>query len=310
MIGKLLNYAIKGSQTLLCFLNDMVLYSKFSIGGLVRSHDADYESVMEIHKIEKGLSLPSPRECFGKNVVSEINEKLVAGEESVLAREMALGALQEYEQRFENSQCYDTTLIDHELISREGLEARGGTKKVTFPDLDVTQGVNFLTSRFSCRQYGNQLVPYETVKSIVATAQSAPSQCNRQGVRVKYLENYDDVQRALEIQGCAGGFSQDVRQLFIVCSDLRSWRGPQQRNQVYVDGALFSAGLIYACHAHKCGSCALNLAVPNTNEKRIKNEFDIPDHFRLIMLIAFGYMTESEIRVAYSLRRDVGEIFL
>jgi nitroreductase len=100
-----------------------------------------------------------------------------------------------------------------------------------------------------------------------------------------------------------------VGNLFVVSCDLAAWGGAQQRNQLYVDGALFSMALIYALHAAGIATCPLNLAVRNTQEKRIKAAAGIPQDQRLIMMIAVGTpIGDGGFKAAASPRRDTAEM--
>ncbi|WP_374120414.1 hypothetical protein [Mesorhizobium onobrychidis] len=79
---------------------------------------------------------------------------------------------------------------------------------------------------------------------MVRLAQGAPSQCNMQATRVYLYQGRHQIDQILALQGGARGFSQSISNLAIVTSDTRAWRGSNQRNQIYVDGALF---LMHSC---------------------------------------------------------------
>ena len=91
---------------------------------------------------------------------------------------------------------------------------------------------------------------------------------------------------------------------------MGGWQGPQQRNQVYVDGALFSMMLMLGIQSEKLVSCSLNLAIKNSDEKKIKIIASIPKSERLIMLVAFGEAENvTKNIVASSPRKKLNEVF-
>ena len=87
-----------------------------------------------------------------------------------------------------------------------------------------------------------------------------------------------------------------------------AWGGPQQRNQLYVDGGLFSMNLMLAAHGLGLASCPLNLAVTNDVERRIKQAGGIPANERVIMMIAVGVPVTEGRKAAKSPRRALSEI--
>jgi nitroreductase len=94
----------------------------------------------------------------------------------------------------------------------------------------------------------------------------------------------------------------------VVTSEIAAWGGPGQRNQPYVDGALFALYLLLAFHSKRIAACPLNLAITNAVERKIKKAGGIPAGERLIMMIAFGSTIREPLRAAMSPRRDVDEI--
>lgn len=51
--------------------------------------------------------------------------------------------------------------------------------------------------------------------------------------------------------------------------------------------------LMFALHASGLGSCPLNTCMPYSREKRLKLAAGIPDHERLIMMVAVGNLKDK-----------------
>lgn len=273
-----------------------------------------YKLIIETHTIEKGLSLPRRRTLFGRDKVRFVMSALDAYEPefSPLPAQMALGALDAY-LRFHREQGIQDPLLDEvaALLARwqdRQLELRGGIKPYRFEGHDPAGPVAWLQSRSSLRMFDGRPLPAETVRQVVTLAQSAPSQCNRQSTQVHLYQDRATIDALLALQGGSRGFSENVGNLFVVTSEIAAWGGPGQRNQTYVDGALFSMCILLSCHALGFGACPLNLAVTNAVERRIKVAGCIPTGERLIMMIAFGKTVDEPLRVAASPRRSLDEV--
>ena len=181
------------------------------------------------------------------------------------------------------------------------------TNQNLLTDLDFRKK---LTNRSSSRRFSKVIIKKNIIERIVEVAQKAPSQCNRQTTRAHLIQNKENINNILSIQGGTAGYKEFISNLFIVSGDLGGWQGPQQRNQVYVDGALFSMMLMLGIQSENLVSCSLNLAIKNVDEKRIKIIASIPQSERLIMLVAFGEAENSSKNiVASSPRRKLKEVF-
>jgi nitroreductase len=227
---------------------------------------------------------------------------------------MSLGCLKEY-LIWHQQHGYDLGefgesirgFVDRSTI--RGVVADGGTKSVSIGDVRQapkwTSADDFLTSRYSCRRYLEEVVPFALVVDMAKVAQSAPSQCNRQSSKLHYYSDPEVISELLRLQGGSEGFRNTVRNLFIVSSELTAWSGFRARNQAYVDGSLVAMQLLLACHSKGLGCCALNLAITNSQEARIRKAGGINDGERLIMMISFGYPLSDSLTVAKSPRASV-----
>lgn len=276
-----------------------------------------YRIIINAHAIEKGLSLDNPRPLFGQAKMADLM-RLVKNYNpnsyGFFPLEMTLGALKDYHalHAAKNIEAdFLNQVIDwqNQLDAMSVEHATGGSKQVSGdnnnPDLSHTE---FLTSRFSCRAYLPELVSAELVAKIVKTAQSAPSQCNRQSTRIHCFQNKQQIVDLLTLQGGSSGFVDSVANLFVITSEQTAWGGAGQRSQSYVDGALFSMALMYACQSFGIASCPLNLAVTNKNEKAIQKAGNIHERERLIMMMAFGYPITENLKAASSPRLPTEDI--
>lgn len=298
-------------------LRDAVLFLRFnSYSPFVdKSKRAFYKILIEAHTIEKGLSLPDPKPLFGKDKIRFVMNALSHYDigYSTVPAHMSLGALEAYA-TFHAKAGLTDPLLDEIAAFLATWEAKvprpwkGGTREVSFQGQMPEDLPHLLASRSSIRAMRPAPLPSERIVEAIAQAQQAPSQCNRQASRVHVYQDRARIQELLALQGGSRGFAPTVGNLFVVSSDICAWGGPGQRNQAYVDGALFAMCLMFACRAMGWGACPLNLAIDHKTESAIRRAGGIPAGERLIMMIAFGEPIAPQTRVAFSPRRPAAEI--
>lgn len=278
-----------------------------------------FYKILIAHALEKGLSLANPRALFG---VAKIRFLMKAVERydlsfSRLPAEKTCGIFHAYLEMHRALGVADALLdemaafLDH-YERTKSIHPDGGLRHLDEAAYDeFPAAARLLVSRHSNRMFAEEYLPRADVEQIVRIAQSAPSQCNRQSAKAYFFQDRADIDKLLKLQAGSAGFSSGVNNLFIITSDLAAWGGAQQRNQAYVDGALFAMNVMLACHAMEIASCPLNLAVTHKVEKAIKQAGAIGQDERLIMMIAVGRpVSRNQLKVARSPRRPLREILV
>ena len=263
----------------------------------------------QYHIVEKGLAMPDPRKNFGAEKIRlliKVSEEYIAKYgPSELLRTIS-SALRAYLNANTGLSAANPELhaLIERFISSIGANKNGGTKLVSptvFPEFD-----RFARSRSSIRAFNDNEVDNALVAKAVDTAKYAPSVCNRQGWKVHLYADKERISTMLSLQDGNGGFGQTIKKLLIVTADSRCFTNLES-NQLFVDGGLFSMNLLLSLHSMGVGSCCLNLCVPYTREKQIKNVGGIGEYERPIMMIGIGHY-DAQTRVAISWRKDSNEI--
>ena len=298
-------------------LRDALLFLRFnSYSPFVdKSRRAFYKIIIEAHTIEKGLSLSDPKLLFGKDKIRFVMAALSRYDirHSPVPAHMSLGALDAYVNFHARAGMTDP-LLDEIAGYLKTWEARlprpwkGGTRDYSFNGHPPGTLQTLMASRSSIRTLRPTPLAPDQILEAIAIAQLAPSQCNRQSSRVHAYQDPARIKELLALQGGSRGFAESVGNLFVVSSEICAWGGPGQRNQGYVDGALFAMCLLLACRSMGWGACPLNLAIDHKTETAIRRAGGIPAGERLIMMIAFGEPLAPETRVAFSPRRPAAEI--
>ncbi|WP_382322287.1 nitroreductase family protein [Hydrogenophaga sp. UC242_53] len=313
MFDKLLKVAGIFSEA----FRDAVLFLRFnSYSPFVDpSRRAFYKILIEAHTIEKGLSLPNPKPLFGKDKIRFVMNALSRYDirHSPIPAHMSLGALDAYV-NFHAKAGLSDPLLDEISGYLKAWEAKlprpwkGGTRDYSFLGQPLNNLQQLIASRSSIRTMRSTPQHPDRILEAIALAQLAPSQCNRQSSRVHAYQDPALIQQLLALQGGSRGFAETVGNLFVVSSEICAWGGPGQRNQAYVDGALFAMCLMFACRSMGWGACPLNLAIDHKTEAAIRRTGGIPAGERLIMMIAFGEPVAPDTKVAFSPRRPAAEI--
>ena len=269
-----------------------------------------YEILLLAHTVEKGLSSFKPRPKFGFSKISALLGWLSSykSDWDRFPLEKSYGCLLAY------VKWHDEIGVEIGPIRKEienffdrcqvlGVVPKGGVKVLDVSNLapnPVAQ--QFLLSRFSSRRYADVIIPSELIDGIVAIARRAPSQCNRQSVRLHYYARPEQIDALLKLQGGAEEFRASVKNLFVVTSEISGWSGYKARSQAYVDGALVAMQVLNACQALGFAACPLNLAISNRREGEICLVGNISQGERLILMIAFGYPLPGDVVAARSER--------
>ena len=267
--------------------------------------------IAEYHKVEKGLALKRPRPGFGQawlgNLLDNLGRYLDAyGPDDTTG--WAISALREY-RAFNRKHgvdlpWFDRALEELETQCNESAEDDGGTIEISWKESATVRELDFGTfaaSRHSIRQFSDEPVNPELIRSAVKMAQFTPSVCNRQSVRVHVFRDPTVKKRMLELQGGNAGFGEDIDTVVAVTSDIRSFHSVTERNQYWVDGGMFAMSFIYALHSLGLGTCCLNWSRGVDEDVLAHQAGNIPSHEGIVMLIAVGNVPDA-IKVARSSR--------
>jgi len=272
---------------------------------------------MEYHKLEKAVTLPEPKKLYGKaiavKIIGIINNNKELAQECLEDTQIALKALEDYcktiakineaeNQETAKSISIQLTEINKALsISKNNLEA-GAINGSTLTN-DYEQFLEFNKARKTVRNFSKRPIPREVIFNSVEAAKYTPSVCNRQPWKIYYLDCNKKITNALRFQNGNSGFRDSVPGLIIVTSSSRYFPLSGERNQLWIDGGMFSMNLLFSLHASGLGACALNWGNDSFIDKNAKEAIGICTEDSIIMMIAVGYPDEN-YKVCVSQRKS------
>lgn len=266
------------------------------------------------HEIEKGFSLPHPRNGFGKAKIQKLDHLLDVYEKRFWGADM-----QAYENAVRSVAYYIQNANQYELDvsfltnKRYDIELQPGLCGVKTESRDVfLKHLNdsfdmFSTSRHSVRSFAPEKLRTEDIKKVIHLAQTAPSACNRQSVKIFHIASREICQKLLEIQGGAKGFSP-VEDIFVVSADLSSYIGTYEANTCFVDCGLFAMNLLYSLHYLGIGACPLIWNDESERGVELRKLVKIPEKYEVALIIPAGYY-EDNVTYAISARKNIEGVY-
>lgn len=278
-------------------------YSKPNSVGVMQN---EARMIFHTHQIEKGLSHKAFRHGFGHKPLALLSVEMrrfraAIGSESIPYLS-ALSALREYVDR--HSEYPDDLTYVRSLFSKDewfeiitAAKEFGGSFVVSKKSKDKMKHADLqtlMTERHSVREYSNQEVTLNELRPVIKLAMRTPSVCNRQGTRVHVILDNELINSALRIQGGFNGYNLPPA-LLLITTDIRVFMAPQERNEGFVDGGLFSMSLLLALEANGLAACPLNTMMKDDNEALTRKILDIPEWENLVMYIAVGHFPDEAI---------------
>lgn len=253
------------------------------------------------HRLEKAFSLPEPRFGFGEKVIERLVNNLKSYSQKDHIYYIGIGSLKAYKifhdinqaevpnfylKLIKNLPCED---FENKKTEISGFLESDNIKKV---------GVNytfkeFAESRYSCRNYDkNKVITQDILREITELTITAPSVCNRQHWKIYFLSGKKK-DYVLKLQNGNIGFTDNIPMIALVVSDVSAFYTPNERNQAYTDGGIFSMNLIYAIQSKGMQSCPLNWCSSYINERKLEKANIIKSNESAVVVIAFGYASEN-----------------
>lgn len=305
------------------FIADYKLYKKYSIVFAkkdIKNKEADI--ILHYHSVEKGLLYENMKRGFAKHRITNLH-KMLHDDEIVknADRDQIKTAYQIMCEYYELHQKANYNIADfyteaqyefyRNILNRDYQQSFSGkidwTKDSFYKDVE-SNFYDFAHSRKSVRNFSGEYISHELLDQVIDLANTAPSVCNRQANNVYLIEEKEQIDRILKIQGGFTGYTENVRQLLILTNDRKYYYTIGERNQLYIDGGAYLMNLLYALHFYKIANCPANWGKKVSDEKELSKIISIPPSEKIICMIPIG-IAKEEFRTTLSCRRSANENF-
>ncbi len=313
---------IVGNSKLLFFFRVFAEKNREAIFLLKRlsSGQSDWRKIepvlrVEVHALEKGMSIGDVRPGFGKAKAEEFMTHLqryydVGGRKDFVNE--CCSILNKYIRYNENLGAEMSEVERKFLLFCDKNQVKlydfGGVKEIE--EQSVKESLKkdfsfFSQTRYAVRDFGDSIITMEQINEALKLAEKTPSACNRQSWKIHVYSGNDVRSKMFNLQGGNKGFSDDMQYAILICGDMNYYRF-YELSQVYVDGGLYAMNLMYALHY--CGAAT----IPLTMSKRIKKlrklsmKMNLPESEMPILLIGVGSY-KNRFKVAKSERIPFNE---
>ena len=145
------------------------------------------------------------------------------------------------------------------------VDCKNVTKEEFFAYSDFA---SFAHSRHTSRWFSDEEISDETIKRVIELANTAPSACNRQSVRVKCVSG-EKKNEILGLQNGNRGFGEKMNKLLVVTFLQPSWEYDIQ-SAGYLDAGIYTMNILYALHYHQLCACTLNAHFEVKNIEKVQ----------------------------------------
>lgn len=203
------------------------------------------------------------------------------------------------------------SIAEYNFIIKYSKQGIGGTVSLTSEEYFINSKSSFddfSKSRHSIRHFNGALIETKIIEEVIKLARNAPSVCNRQGFRVKLINNNNLVQQTLKVQSGLNATAKTVRQILIVSIDRGVFVSSSEWYQAFIDGGIFLQNLLYSLHFHMIAAVPLNWSKHFKDDIKLEKILNLPKSEKVIALVAIGYPVDS-FKVPVSRRKNINEIF-
>lgn len=252
---------------------------------------------LHYHSLEKGMSNSNLRIGFGKSALNDLfcslEEYINCGFSLEDPRfKSGVSTIHKYIELHKLNN-YNVLDIEERLLSLTSVKETnaGGVYEFKRDELLSFKNSNFhdlSKHRFSVRDFSDEEVDRSIIEDAIKISMKTPSVCNRQPWTVYLIQNPRLINEVLKIQGGLNGNGKKMDTLLLVTSDNSYLAGPEERNQGFVDGGMFSMSLLYALTHVGLATCTLNADFDEKRDTLIRQALEISETENLILFIAVG----------------------
>ena len=144
--------------------------------------------------------------------------------------------------------------------------------------------IDLILNRRSIRKYEDKDIPEEVLQQILETGRQAPSAVNRQPIHF-VIVNDRDVLKNL----CDNLITRFVKRAPLAIVGCANTKSLLTGKWAVIDATIAMQNMVIAALTFGIGSCWIGAC----NEKKVKELLKIPDNWKVVALLTFGYPAEQ-----------------
>ena len=304
------------------FKKDYLLFKNNYMENLKTSKQIEYKIMLLVHALEKGMCNKklSP---FGFKKINELMTLVEKANKrgyslSEVSYQMAFNIIKKWSEIFKENNWTDNInymnakkfidkyenriLVDNIIVGKTLYTEENYNKYFGFDYLDA------ISTRKSYRQFSPKELKKEDIEYCINSAILTPTACNRQMIKIYFVQNFEKKKILQEQIMGLSGFTTETTNLFLITFDISAFDFYGERNQGFLNAGLVAMNLCNAMHFKGIGSCFLQWGNSNKIEEKIKRELEIPVNEKIAISIGAGYYN-GPINVPSSYRKKIDQIY-
>lgn len=269
-----------------------------------------FEFRRAIHRLEKSLTFKVRREGGGINITNEILNLLELNKKYNFADDFSLtwayavldqerDCLQSDKSNNPNSNnkiTYTISLLDAVL---DGLtinqkfklnKIETGNYQFLYDEL-----YSFMKSRKSIRSFKYDPISTDQIIKAIDIARLTPTPCNKQAGKISIIQDKKIIDKVLALQGGLVGYNEYVNNIAVISSTREAYPGFNEKQTVYVEGALLGMNFIWGLHIQNISTVVLNWTGNYSKTNKLNSILNLNKYYVPVYLIAFGYADNDTI---------------
>lgn len=269
--------------------------------------------LLAVHSIEKGLGISNTRNEFGKRNIEILQKAIICFEKQKFNKNnfaylSALNILNTYINYHLDKNIHDKYIEN--LISflkeRNFQNIPTGYKIITNQTTN-NDYLNLIKNRHSIRSFNTGNIKEETIINCIKLAQTAPSACNRQTVKVYYTLNNEKIKTIENLMAGNKGFS-NVNNYLVITSDISAYTY-WENGQWMTNAGIFIYSLVLALEYYDIGNCILQWIDNIKKDKILRKLLNIPHNEHIVASIAIGQKL-PKYKVLCAARKNIDDILV
>lgn len=249
-----------------------------------------------VHCLEKGLTMPEFRYCFGGEKISKLAKAMVAHRKKTTSDTFeyrnALKVLNEYLHIHKQANVALPDKIQTDIAAALGNEVSSASSQPQYSAASFWEDTEkpfpaFAASRHSVRHLSGA-ANEKQIHAAIELARTTPTACNRQFIRSHFINNHALTQKVLQHHSGSAGFGHTAEQLIVITGKLSAMAWAGERNEIYLNAGLFCMNLSYALHYNKVAHCILNWQVQPGDDEKVRNLLNIDNEEEIAVIIICG----------------------
>jgi len=144
--------------------------------------------------------------------------------------------------------------------------------------------IDSILTRRSVRRYETKDIPEEVLQQILEAGRQSPSAANRQPIHFVIVKDYDILKNLCD--NLITRFVKCAPVAVVGCADIKSLLTGKW---AVVDATIAMQNMVIAAWTLGVGSCWIGAC----SEEKVKDLLKIPDKWKVVALITFGYPAEQ-----------------